>query len=165
MTNYNMAESYFLDAEKHIYDGDIKEAKQLLEELLEIEPAYGPAHNHLGWIYHTRLSDFANAIQHFKLAIRFAPAYPAGYLNYIYLLGDMGDYDGMEEVVLKASKVPGVDKSVLAYERGRCFETRANWKKAKHYYREAIKATQRDDMLETCRMALKRVRLKRWYTL
>ena len=160
-----MAEGYFLDAEKYIHEGDIKAAKQLLEELLAIEPAYGPAHNHMGWIYHTKLTNYTMAAKHFKLAQRFAPRYPAGYMNYIYLLAEIGNYQEMSRVMEQAVTVPGIDKSILAYEYAKCFEAKADWKWAKHYYKEAIKLTQLDEVLVACKEALRRVRLKRWYGL
>lgn len=64
-------ENLFLEISKAIDERDLSGAKLLLEELLSIDPGYGRAHNHLGWIYETKIKDFQKAQRHYELAIKF----------------------------------------------------------------------------------------------
>ena len=64
-------EILFFEVSKAIDQHNIGAAKQLLDEILLIDPGYGRAHNHLGWIYETKIKDFKNAQRHYELAIKF----------------------------------------------------------------------------------------------
>lgn len=111
MERYMDAEARFLHADMLIERGEIAEAKAILEEIISDEPGYGRAHNHLGWIIRTSFSDFERAAYHLRLAVKFAPDYPGGYLNYARLLMEVGEFEKMEEVALKALEVKGIDRA------------------------------------------------------
>jgi len=85
-------------------------------------------------------------------------------MNYIYLLADTANFTELAIVMQKAVQVPGIDKSVLAYEYAKCFETKTDWKKARHYFKQAIKLAQNDEVIAASKEAIKRIRLKRWYS-
>jgi tetratricopeptide (TPR) repeat protein len=110
MERYMDAEARFLHADTLIERGEIVEAKAVLEELINDEPDYGRAHNHLGWIIRTRFSDFERAAYHLRLAVKFAPEYPAGYINYARLLLEMGEFSHVEKLTRKALEVKGMNK-------------------------------------------------------
>jgi hypothetical protein len=48
----------FLRADDLIRDNKISEALKLLESIILEDPGFGKAHNHIGWIYETKLSVF-----------------------------------------------------------------------------------------------------------
>lgn len=111
MERYMDADARFLHADALIERGEIAEAKAILEEIINDEPDYGRAHNHLGWIIRTSFSDFERAGYHLRLAVKFAPDYPAGYLNYARLLMETGEFEILEKVAWKALEVKGIDKA------------------------------------------------------
>lgn len=108
MDRYNDAEARFLHADALMSNGEIVEAKDILIGILEDEPDYGRAHNHLGWIYVAKLSDYERAGYHLRLAVKFAPDYPAGYFNYGNFLIETGDWEQLGKLAEKALQVTGM---------------------------------------------------------
>lgn len=106
-------EARFLHADTLIERGEVAEAKAILEEILQDEPDYGRAHNHLGWIIRTRFSDFDKAEYHMRLAVKFAPEYPGAHFNYARILMEIGAYDKLIDVAQNALKVKGIEKAYL----------------------------------------------------
>ncbi|WP_276380456.1 hypothetical protein [Flavobacterium sp. H4147] len=97
MESLSFYENQFIKADGLISEGDTAGAKEVLEEILAQYPDFGKAHNHLGWIHYNKLSNYDKAIYHYKLAMKFDPKYPASYLNYTYLLVDIGRYSEAKE--------------------------------------------------------------------
>src|SRR5690606_41844103 len=133
-------ENLFLEVSKAIDDRDITSAKELLEEILLIDPGYGRAHNHLGWIYETKIKDFERAKRHYKLAIKFCKGtYPVAYVNYGYLLIEFGQLEEAEKTIEEGLKVKGADKATLYYQKGKIAEHRQDYVRALKTYRQAQK--------------------------
>jgi tetratricopeptide (TPR) repeat protein len=65
-------EKYILDAEKAFEEKNYMEGMRLLQEALLIEPHYGKAHNHLGWLYLYQINDWEKAEIHLNLALKYA---------------------------------------------------------------------------------------------
>lgn len=149
MINQQEIEGRFLFADKLMTDGSITECKHILEEILEEEPAFGRAHNHLGWIYATFYNHYEKAEKHYKFAIRFSPEYPSGYLNYAYLLNNLGRTMTVRDLLAMASEVPGIDKSRIFNEFGIMHETEENYKEAILHYKKAIKLSFNQEDIKT----------------
>jgi tetratricopeptide (TPR) repeat protein len=133
-------ENLFLEVGKAIDDRDLAGAKELLEELLSIDPGYGRAHNHLGWIYETKIKDFDKAKRHYELALKFCnQTYPVVYVNYTYLLIEFGQLDQAEQIIEEGLSIEGADKATLIYQQGKIAEHRQNYVKA---YKTYLKAQQ-----------------------
>jgi tetratricopeptide (TPR) repeat protein len=66
-------EEKFMDADNMIKDNYIAEAVRLLNEILAEAPDFGKAHNHLGWIYETKIKDYDKATEYYRLALKFSP--------------------------------------------------------------------------------------------
>jgi len=131
-------ENLFLEVGKAIDERDISGAKELLEEILCIDPGYGRAHNHLGWIYETKIKDFERARQHYGLAIKFCKGtYPVVYVNFGYLLIEFGYLEEAEEIIKEGLTIKGADKSTLHYQIGKIAEHRRQYKTALNYYKKA----------------------------
>lgn len=113
MDRYMDAEARFLQADILLENGEIVEAKTILEEILQDEPDYGRAHNHLGWIFRARLSDFKRATYHLRLAVKFAPDYPGAYINYGNILMETGKYAELDELAQNAMNVLGINKAYV----------------------------------------------------
>lgn len=131
-------ENLFLEVSKAIDERDLSGAKLLLEELLSIDPGYGRAHNHLGWIYETKIKDFQKAQRHYELAITFCQGtYPVVYVNYGYLLIEFGHLEEAEKVIAEGLTVDGADKATLYYQKAKIAEHRKDYIKAYKTYLEA----------------------------
>src|SRR5690606_339516 len=133
-------ENLFLEVSKAIDERDISAAKELLEEILSIDPGYGRAHNHLGWIYETKIKDFERAKRHYELAIKFCKGtYPVVYVNFSYLLIEFGDYEKAVEIINEGLKTKGSDKATLQYQKGKIAEYQQDFKSALSQYELARK--------------------------
>ncbi len=133
-------ENLFLEVGKAIDDRDISGAKDILEEILSIDPGYGRAHNHLGWIYETKIKDFKRAERHYQLAIKFCNGtYPVVYVNYGYLLIEFGELEKAEKIIEDGLMVQGADKATLYYQKGKIAEHQQNYVQAFRTYQLAQK--------------------------
>lgn len=133
-------ENLFLEVGKAIDDRDISVAKALLEEILLINPGYGRAHNHLGWIYETKIKDFKRAKRHYELAIKFCKGtYPVVFVNFGYLLIEFGDLEEALKIIEEGLLVPGADKATLFYQKGKIAEHQQNYVQAFRTYQLAQK--------------------------
>lgn len=130
-------EQLFLRANAQIDERNYEEAKSILEEILEIDPTYGRAYNHLGWIYSEILKFQDKAEPLYQMALKYSPNYGAPYVNYLYLLLDRYDTNAIEEISSKAEKVQEVDKGILNYIKGRSEELKGNMKVAYQLFEKA----------------------------
>lgn len=154
-------ENLFLEVGKAIDERDISAAKDLLEEILSIDPGYGRAHNHLGWIYETKIKDFERARRHYGLAVKFCKGtYPVVYVNFAYLLIEYGHLEEAEEIIEEGLTIKGADKSTLHYQIGKIAEHRQQYKKAVDYYKQAQKLSFNKDFHSMLTGELNRVQSK-----
>jgi tetratricopeptide (TPR) repeat protein len=133
--DYFELEEKFYEADKMINDGRISDAAHLLEAILIEAPDFGKAHNHMGWLYETKFKNFVKAEEHYKLALKFSPEYPAGYYNYAYLLSTLRRYEELETLLNDAIKVPGVSYSTIYNEFGLLNEALGQFNEAIHYFK------------------------------
>ncbi len=136
-TEINYIEELWLRANEEVDARKYNEAKLILEEIIEIDPTYGRAYNHLGWIYAEILKIREKAEPLYKLAMKYAPEYGAPYINYLYLLLDRLDAVTIKQIVGKAKQVPDADKAVLDYMLARANEIQGDYKQAYKLYEQA----------------------------
>ncbi|MFZ5551734.1 MAG: O-linked GlcNAc transferase [Bacteroidota bacterium] len=160
MNTINNIEELFLEADRALDEGNLSEGKRMLEDILHEEPSYGKAHNHLGWLYKTKYQDYKIAEKHFKLAIKFDPEYPPSYINYAYLLRDLGRLDELEALLVRAMQIESTNKCSLNDEFGSLYELKGDYKKAIEFYNKAIKLSLNDKIVEDLRNHVKRCRRK-----
>lgn len=158
--NNDWMDALFLDADKHFSKGEFVEGKNILEEILAQEPGYGRAHNHLGWLYYAKLDEYAKAEYHFRLAIRFAPAYPAAYMNLCYLLNYLNRYHDLKEHIARALTIEGTAKSQLYHELGKSHEVNGRYAEATEAYKEAIRFSLSSEEVEALNAHVQRVKGK-----
>ena len=155
------AADLFFEADQLINENKIVEAKDLLLEILGEFPDYGRAHNHLGWVYQVKYSDYNRAKKHLELAMKYAPDYHAGYANYAYLLLDMNDYDGLINFgnkIVNSNIV--IDKSTIYDKIAQAYELKGDVQNAFKYYKLAVKYTLNNKTLEQIYASLNRVKDK-----
>lgn len=153
-------EELFLKVDDFFSRGEFTDGKKLLEDILEHEPGYGRAHNHLGWLYYAKLDDYVKAEYHFKLAIKFAADYPAGYMNLTYLLNYLNRYDELVKHIETALNVGGTVKSVLYNELGKAHEMNGYYAEASKAYKAAIRFSLNKDEMASLNENLARVKNK-----
>jgi len=156
----NKAENLFFEADELIDNNKIVEAKELLLELLSEFPDYGRAHNHLGWIYQVKFSDYKKAKSHYDYAMKYAPEYPGIYANYSYLMIDMARYDEMIKFGNKFRENKIADRSVLFDKMAQAYELKGNNMEAHRYYKLAIKETLNNKALEGIYASINRLKNK-----
>lgn len=159
-TNASWIEELFLKVDDHFSKGEFPEGKKILEELLESEPGFGKAHNHLGWLYFAKLDDYEKAEYHYGLAIRFDPMYPAGYLNMAHLLLFMSRHTALIEHTEKALTVEGVNKNMLYTLMGRSYEVNEHYKQATQAYKMAIRYALNKQEMDTLLESMERLKTK-----
>lgn len=153
-------EELFLKVDDLFSKGEFFEGKKILEELLEQEPGYGRAHNHLGWLYYAKFDEFEKAENHFKLAIKFAALYPAGYMNLTYLLNYLNRHEELVRHIDKSLKIEGTVKSTLYTELGKSYEINGKYKEATESYRSAIRFSLNKEEMASLNENLDRVKTK-----
>ena len=158
--DYFELEERFYEADKLINDGKISDAAHLLEAILAEAPDFGKAHNHLGWLYETKFKNFSKAEDHYKLALRFAPEYPAGYYNYSYLLSTLRRYEELERLLNEAIQVPGISYATVYNEFGLMYEALGKYEEAIHYYRLYIQNLYEMKTIESAADSIKRCERK-----
>lgn len=131
-------ETNFLKADDLIRENKISDAIELLESIIYEEPDFGKAHNHLGWIYETKLQNGKKAELHYKQAIKSDPAYTASYINYSYLLSNQNRFDELKTHLDKAILVAGINKATIYNEYAIMFELQGNYKEAVSSFKKAI---------------------------
>ncbi|MBX7095094.1 MAG: hypothetical protein K1X56_10245 [Flavobacteriales bacterium] len=163
MNSISQIEELFLEADRALDEGNMAEGKKLLEEILAEEPSFGKAHNHLGWLYKTKYQDYKTAEKHFRLALKFDPEYAPTYFNYAYMLRDLGRLNELEEILQRAEKIEGTNKSAVYDEFGSLFELRSDYTNAIRYYKKAIALSLNDKVIADLRLHIKRCRKKQHF--
>lgn len=135
------SEDLFQLADADIKDGYIERAYGTLNNILKENPSFGKAYNHLGWMYETKFQDFTKAEEHYKKALELSPNYPSVYYNYSIILSTQQRWDDLNDLLEKALKVVGINKSTIYNEYGIMFEALEEYDKAITYFQDAARAT------------------------
>jgi len=161
MESLSFYENQFIKADALISEGNSADAKELLEDILSQYPDFGKAHNHLGWIYYNKLSDYEKGVYHYKLAMKFDPKYPAPFLNYTYLLIDLGRYaEAKEHINYTLANLENADNSSYNSELGRMAEYESDYSLAYAYYKAATKNALNPNFIDNMNANMKRVKDK-----
>ncbi len=153
-------EANFLKADDLIRENKISDAIEVLESIIFEEPNFGKAHNHLGWIYETKIQDARKAELHYKQAIKSDPLYTASYINYSYLLSNQNRFDELKNHLEKAILVPGINKATVYNEFGIMYELQGNYKEAVVAFKKAIQHCLDTKIIETYKGNITRCKQK-----
>lgn len=153
-------ETTFLKADDLIGENKISDAIELLESIIYEEPNFGKAHNHLGWIYETKLQNGEKAELHYKQAIKSDPAYTASYINYSYLLSNQNRFDELQAHLDKAILVSGIHKPTIYNQYGIMLELQGKYKDAVGYLKKAIQYSLDTKGIETFNGNIERCKQK-----
>jgi tetratricopeptide (TPR) repeat protein len=131
-------DNLFFEADNLIKDNLIGDAYNKLMSIIQKNPRYGRAYNHLGWLFETKYKDLNKAEEYYQKALEYSPEYIPIYLNYAICLSTMGKLDKLKEFLDKAMLVEGVSKSQLYNEYGILYEMQGDFEKAISHYQQAI---------------------------
>lgn len=154
-------EADFDKADELLNDKRIQEGKEILLSIIEREPAYGKAHNHLGWVYERHENDYENAEKEYKLAMQYSPEYGAGYINYAYLLSAQKRFDELEKQLQLCETIPDVSRPNLAKEWAYLYEDTMRFDQSIAKYKEWALSQFDSEMLDKINEDIKRCRLKK----
>ncbi len=160
MMDDNYLDSEFDRADELIAQDLIEEGKAVLNSILEENPKYGKAHNHLGWIYKTKENNSRTAENHYKQALELTPEYGATYMNYAYLLSEEKRYTELEQLLHDAEKIADVNKSNIAREWGYFFEDTKQYEKAIEKYKEYALTLYDNSLIEKAKESILRCKQK-----
>jgi len=136
--NFVTADQLFFEADKKIKEEKIVEARDMLLQAVQLDPNFGRAYNHLGWIYDTKYKDYGKAEEAYKKALEVSPEYVPIYLNYAILLNNLMKDKELVEVLEKGLKVPGVDVRGIHREYGMMQERQGKYGEARESYTKAL---------------------------
>ncbi len=159
MSNILIDEKFF-EADELIKDNKIGQAQELLLEIVNEEPTYAKAHNHLGWIYETKLRDYPKAESHYQLAIKFDPFYTASYYNYAAVLSTQKRWNELEELLNNALKVREINQATIHNEFGIMYEVQGDFEKAIKSYKSAALESLDMKTIELYKSSIERCRTK-----
>ncbi|MFZ1688333.1 MAG: tetratricopeptide repeat protein [Flavobacteriales bacterium] len=117
--------------------GRYGEARELLERVIEAEPAHGVAHGMLGWICWALLDEHERAAVHFRCAVRWAPGYTNAWMHFLNLLASDGRAEELHEVYHRALIIPGIDRAAVHAIVARYLERTGRSDEALRLYRNA----------------------------
>lgn len=154
------AEKLFMRADDLIKDKKIDEAMDILYECIETYPDFGRAYNHLGWIYETKMSNYAKAEECYKLALENEPSYRAVYYNYAILLSTCKRYKELENLLQRAQNIAGIDMGTLYNEHAIMYEAQGYYDQAIEYYKKYIAELHNTTNINTALDSIDRCRRK-----
>jgi tetratricopeptide (TPR) repeat protein len=137
MSEFKYDEQFF-EADQLINDGHIVRATEMLEAIINEQPDYGRAHNHLGWVYERHYRDYIRAEQHYRAALAYEPNYVPIYLNYAALLSTMTKFKDLETLLDRAITIAGMNRPAVYNEYGILHELQGKFDPAIENYRKAI---------------------------
>jgi tetratricopeptide (TPR) repeat protein len=158
--NFYELDRLFFKADNDIKEGLIVEAFDTLQYLVSEEPTYGKAYNHLGWIHETKYKNYAKAEECYRLAVKYAPEYTAGYLNYAYLLSNLEKFEALAPLLQNMLGVIGVGKSKVWNEFGIMYEKQGAYLDSIQAYKKAIQHSVSDEEIDKLEKSILRVRKK-----
>lgn len=159
MDHLTKLEEMLHQANEDIRNGYYDAATNTLEKIIDMDPNFGKAYNHLGYLYEVKFKEYEKGETLYKLCLEKSPMYPSVYYNYAVLLSTLGKWDELEELLETALTIPGITLSTIYNEYGIMYEQQEKFEKAIEYYKNgALKSldknmiTRAKDSIERCKM-------------
>jgi Tfp pilus assembly protein PilF len=147
--NYLECETMLAQANTLIKEKRTQEAVELLLKILQRNPQFGKAYNHLAYVYELDYADYSRAEEYYKKAMKMVPDYSFPYTHYARLLSTCQRFDALKTHLDMALTIPTVPNETIYYEYGLMEEMKQNPEAAMNYYIQAAMTT-----LETKKITL-----------
>jgi tetratricopeptide (TPR) repeat protein len=141
--SYLECETMLAQAQAFIQDQQIQESVELLSKILQYNPQFGKAYNHLGWIYEISYKDYTRAEEYYKKAMQYEPEYSASYTHYARLLSNCKRFDELKAHLDMALTIPTVPDEEIYLEYALMHEMQHKPEAAINYYIKAAMTTLR----------------------
>ncbi len=161
MDHLTKLEELLDQANLDIKEGRYDEATNKLEKILDIDPNFGKAYNHLGYLYEVKFKEYEKGETLYKLCLEKSPMYPAVYYNYAILLSTLNKWDELKELLDTAVNIPGITKSTIYNEYGIMYEQQGKLDEAIEHYRKAALSTLDKMVLERAKGSIDRCKMKK----
>jgi tetratricopeptide (TPR) repeat protein len=139
--NYLECETMLAQAALLIKEKQSQESVELLLKILKLNPQFGKAYNHLGYIYEKDFTDYANAEECYKKSMQYEPTYSPPYTHYARLLSTCKRFDELKAHLDIALKIPTVPDEEIYFEYALMYEAQQNPEAAMNYYVKAAMMT------------------------
>jgi tetratricopeptide (TPR) repeat protein len=133
---------------------------ELLLKILQHNPKFGKAYNHLGWVYEIDYRDYTRAEEYYKKAMQYEPEYSASYTHYARLLASCKRFEELKAHLEMALTIPTVSEEVIYYEFDLMYEMQKNPEAAMDYYVKAAMTTLESDKVTLYQKSIKLCREK-----
>ena len=160
MDHLTKLEEMLDQANLDIENGQYEAASNKLEKIIDIDPDFGKAYNHLGYLYEVKFKDYDKGETLYKLALEKSPLYPSVYYNYAVCLSTLGKFDELKELLDTALTIPGITKATIYNEYGIMYEQQGEITKAIDHYKMAAQLTLSNDVLNRTKNSIERCKMK-----
>ncbi|MBX2827598.1 MAG: hypothetical protein KTR22_05515 [Flavobacteriaceae bacterium] len=161
MDHLTKLEEMLDQANLDIKDGLYEQASNKLEKIIDIDPNFGKAYNHLGYLYEVKFKEYEKGETLYKLCIEKTPMYPSVYYNYAILLSTLGKWDDLKNLLDKAMNIPGITKSTILNEYAIMYEQKGELDQAIDHYRQAGLSTLDKGVLDRAKTSIERCKSKK----
>ncbi|NND64166.1 MAG: hypothetical protein HKN48_13330 [Flavobacteriaceae bacterium] len=161
MDHLTKLEEMLDQANLDIKNGLYEEASNKLEKIIDIDPNFGKAYNHLGYLYEVKFKEYEKGETLYKLCLEKTPMYPSVYYNYAILLSTLGKWDALKDLLDRALNIPGITKSTIYNEYAIMNEQQGNIDEAIEYYKKCALSTLDKGVLERAKGSIERCKLKK----
>ena len=160
MDHLTKLEELLNQANTDIKDGFFDEATNKLEKIIDMDPNFGKAYNHLGYLYEVKFKEFEKGETLYKLCLEKSPMYPPVYYNYAVLLSTLGKYDELKELLDTAITIPGITKSTIYNEYAIMYEQQGKLSEAIEHYKKCALDTLDKGVMDRARTSIERCKMK-----
>ena len=161
MDHLTKLEEMLDQANLEIKNGKYESASNILEKIIDIDPNFGKAYNHLGYLYEVKFKEYEKGETLYKLCIEKSPMYPSVYYNYAILLSTLNKWDTLKELLDKASNIPGITKATLYNEYAIMYEQQGKLDEAIESYKLAGMNTLDKAVLDRAKTSIERCKSKK----
>jgi tetratricopeptide (TPR) repeat protein len=160
MDHLTKLEELLNQANTDIKDGFFDEATNKLEKIIDMDPNFGKAYNHLGYLYEVKFKEFEKGETLYKLCLEKSPMYPPVYYNYAVLLSTLGKYEELKDLLDTAINIPGITKSTIYNEYAIMYEQQAQLTEAIEFYKKCALDTLDKGVIERAKASIDRCKMK-----
>ena len=161
MDHLTKLEEMLDQANLEIKNGKYEVASNILEKIIDLDPNFGKAYNHLGYLYEVKFKEYEKGETLYKLCLEKSPMYPAVYYNYAVLLSTLRKYDELKELLDTAVTIPGITIATMYNEYAIMYEQQSNFDLAIDYYKKCAMNTLDKNVLTRAKESIDRCKMKK----
>ncbi len=158
--SYLESETMLAQADTLIKEKRSQESVELLCKILQRNPQFGKAYNHLGYIYEIDYKDYTRAEEYYKKAMQYEPNYSPAYTHYARLLSNCKRFDELKAHLDMASTIPTVSAEAIYFEYALMYEMQQNPEAAINDYIKTAMTTLDTHKITLCQESINRCKTK-----